>query len=663
MQPTNGYRHLLIALLLTQGCAAVWAQTTSAPTPATTSTPAATATAPPAYEDRLIEGGALEPQISTSGTAQTSSDGWPRAYSIGLQGGASTQNGVRTTYSGIHANAQIDTPSYGAFTLDIAGRSNPSSVFGVIENRRLPLNGGWFSSHAAGVVNLQMPSTPRAPSRFYLPGAPLFGATSRWENLRTGLEFAGSVGQPGRFNADAAATGFDRTEGQLATVGAAINRGNVQAGATLFSARDIASNTPAFGAFSESVTMQRADSLHLASAWHAGENFAQAQVFTSRTNSANSTSRATGVWFEAGTQFGAILHEAGAYRFEPNLTWGPLLTASDIQGIHYRASYRTRRWLWDANVEAFDSITGAQSAGQLLALNSRYQYARDIGFGGNLTLRKQNSNAYTAAVFGDVLSRWGNTRAQIDVGQSQTDEQSVRILLDQALANLPSALRVNLGVGIESLHSAGNTERAALLNALVGYETWAGIGLDASVRTRRLINSAGSASTDASLAAHWQINPYWQLSANYVASRGTFTQTANLDPLALPVAASSSNSTSFFVALRYSQQAGRTSAPLGGRSGDAAGRITGVLFLDENGNGKREAGELGAANVTVLLDGRFSARTNAQGAFEFAYVAAGEHRLTVEADNLPLPWFAPDSAIQFTVNARDTTQLDVGAKK
>jgi hypothetical protein len=652
MQAKGSQQRLLTALLLLQGSVTAWAQDVPASTPSPAPPPATT------YEDRLIEGGNLPPQISSGNTPEVSNEGWPRAYSISLQAGSTSQNGVDTNYSGLNANAQLDTPNHGAFTLDIAGRSNPGSMFGVVENRRLPLNGGWFASHAAGVVNLQMPSAQRNASRFFLPSTPLFGASSRWEQARSGLELAGSVGGRGRFNADAAATGFERAQGRLVTLGAAVNRSSFQAGATLFSARDV--SDPTTGDLTENIAVERADSLHLAGAWRSADSFAQVQALASRAVLDN----AAGLWFEAGTQVGAILHEAGAYRFEPNLTWGPLLTASDIQGAHYRASYRTRRWLWDANIEAFDSITGTQASGQLLALNSRYQYARDIAFGGNITLRKQRSNAYTAAVFTDVLNRWGNTRAQLDAGQSQTGEQTQRITLDHAFANMPSSMRVNLGLGAEYFKNAGTTERAALANALVGYEVWLGIGLDAGVRTRHVFGGQTSASsTDASLSARWQLNPYWQFSVNYIASRGTFSQTLNLDPLAPPMTDTRSNSTSFFIALRYAQQAGRSSVPLGGRPGDAAGRISGVLFLDENGNGKREASEAGAANVTVVLDGRFSARTNAQGTFEFAYVAAGEHSLAVVADNLPLPWFAPEGAVQFTVNARSVTPLEIAAKK
>ena len=103
-------------------------------------------------------------------------------------------------------------------------------------------------------------------------------------------------------------------------------------------------------------------------------------------------------------------------------------------------------------------------------------------------------------------------------------------------------------------------------------------------------------------------------------------------------------------------------APVGGRPGAAAGRLVGSVYLDENQNGKREAGEQGATSVTVLLDGRFAQQTDAQGRFEFPYVAAGAHVLTVISDNLPLPWgLVKDGRTEVRVFTRDSVSVDIGA--
>jgi hypothetical protein len=86
------------------------------------------------------------------------------------------------------------------------------------------------------------------------------------------------------------------------------------------------------------------------------------------------------------------------------------------------------------------------------------------------------------------------------------------------------------------------------------------------------------------------------------------------------------------------------------------------VYLDANENGRFDAGEAGAANVTVILDGRFSVRTDANGRFDFQAVAAGHHVITVQADNLPLPWTLTNSGrTEVEVSTRERTEVDIGA--
>jgi hypothetical protein len=92
--------------------------------------------------------------------------------------------------------------------------------------------------------------------------------------------------------------------------------------------------------------------------------------------------------------------------------------------------------------------------------------------------------------------------------------------------------------------------------------------------------------------------------------------------------------------------------------------VIGVLFLDENDNGRRDAGEAGAANVVILLDGRFAARTDADGRFVFPAVVAGDHFLVVVPDNLPLAWSIPaDARMNLQVGVRDQTRIELSARR
>jgi len=83
-----------------------------------------------------------------------------------------------------------------------------------------------------------------------------------------------------------------------------------------------------------------------------------------------------------------------------------------------------------------------------------------------------------------------------------------------------------------------------------------------------------------------------------------------------------------------------------------------------NDNGQFDANEQGAANVTVVLDGRFSTRTDEQGRFEFPMVVDGQHRINVISDNVPLPWtLVNDGRIEFDVPVRGTVNVDVPAQR
>ena len=89
-----------------------------------------------------------------------------------------------------------------------------------------------------------------------------------------------------------------------------------------------------------------------------------------------------------------------------------------------------------------------------------------------------------------------------------------------------------------------------------------------------------------------------------------------------------------------------------------------MVYLDANNNGQPDAGEAGAANVTVVLDGRFSVQTNAAGRFSFPVVATGHHVITVVADNLPLPWvLIGDGRRETEVTTRDRTVISIGAQR
>jgi len=123
-------------------------------------------------------------------------------------------------------------------------------------------------------------------------------------------------------------------------------------------------------------------------------------------------------------------------------------------------------------------------------------------------------------------------------------------------------------------------------------------------------------------------------------------------------------SSAFLLSLRFDASAGSRTAPLGNGFGAGAGSIAGRIFLDAVGDGMLHAGDAGAADVTVLLDGRFAATTDGSGRFEFPLVASGPHEIRVVPDNLPLPWAVADDGRRTVIlHTRESIDVDIAATR
>lgn len=107
--------------------------------------------------------------------------------------------------------------------------------------------------------------------------------------------------------------------------------------------------------------------------------------------------------------------------------------------------------------------------------------------------------------------------------------------------------------------------------------------------------------------------------------------------------------------------------PVGG-----AGVLEGRVYLDINSNHNREPSEKGVPGIIVILDGIQAVRTDQSGYYRFDAVSDGPHRVTLNADALPLPWVieaddkrqtgAPYVA-SVDVGVRSTIILDIAAEK
>jgi hypothetical protein len=165
----------------------------------------------------------------------------------------------------------------------------------------------------------------------------------------------------------------------------------------------------------------------------------------------------------------------------------------------------------------------------------------------------------------------------------------------------------------------------------------------------------------------YQVFQAWQILATYYDSRiGSWAPLTVDSPLTPPIATPipAMQERGMFLTIRYKRSTGLHFAPLGGAAGAASGEIAGIVYLDANSNGRCDAGEAGAQNVTVVLDGRFSVQTDVSGRFDFPAVATGRHVISVISDNVPLPWsLVGDGRTEVVVTTRERSDINMAAQR
>jgi SdrD B-like domain len=668
---THCARHLLLAsatgFILALGASA-GAQTSVSVTTSTGT--ASTAT----YQDKVMEGVAND-DVQDQAVNQYNSTGWPRGYSLETVWDQRRASGLSSSSLGLKASGYIDTPDYGSISaqasLQNAGGDSQTQSSYVVRQIGMPFDGGWRADNALGMVNLPAIDLARSSLRLSVPTPGMRGVTTLWQ--AQGLGLVAAWGQAGRFEGYPVA-GFEIARGHYQMLGAQKQQrasdGLWQWGAMAAQAKDVPSGLAATGS-----GLLDAQAVYVATrrewiAAGASPSFVQANAVTGHNNSQDilgaANPKASGLWLDGGFGQGAHRHNWGVFSLQPSLAWLDLPLASDLRGGYWRHNWRTRQWSVESGLELLNSVSGTLPKGYFANSNVRYQYSSDISFGAAATVRRYGVQAQSALLYTQFANSMGTARLQGETASADTGERQHKLQLDQDWTMLQ-------GMRLSTALSA-DRERSRSAQGLV-YKN--GIGLAVSTDWALGANTTFNQSFQARRASDasqytlnagvsWRFAPRWSVQATVYAISGSTQATALAQsPLTSPVTTSArTKDRGVFVSLRYQEDAGRALAPIGGAPGSAAGRLQGVVFLDDNKNGKRDAAERGAANVTVLLDGRFAAQTDAQGRYDFAYIVAGPHVLTVIGDNLPLPWaLEKDGRTEVRVYTRETSTVDLGAIK
>jgi hypothetical protein len=610
------------------------------------------------YQDKLIEDGRLAPEISDGDAAAQTSAGYPRGIRLDGLYSNYERNDVSTTNSGVGIGAFMVTPLHGAWNFDGVFGNAEGATVATLWQRDMPFQGGWRAANGLGMLNSPAIDLARFQPRWFLPTSPMVGALTEWRG-RGADQFTAGIGEPGVYTG-IYVPGFDRLGGRLTTAGGQLGlTPNWTAGLQYVDADDVTSAMQPAG----SAQPFKSRAWFGATAWEDRTQRYQLNVLGSDNSFTGSH---TGVWADGLVQDGRYGHGFGAFYLGADLAWGNQAVGNNGHGVYYRLNYGSRQWLWDAAFDYFVPLsTEAGNATVFANGSARYQIWQGLGIGGGGNARIDGHTAWSAFGYVEQVLPMLTSRTQLYVAENKPQRETT--LSANQTWNMPAGTRLNTTVLVGRYTDRDLSSSQYGLAVFGGGDIASNVSLDANVQWTQRTGEAQPTQLIGSLGFSWRIVPDLQLIGTLYRSRATTRIPLQiLSPILGPSTPTTNRADEqgAVLILRYEWRAGSLAAPLGGAAGTGAGRISGIVFLDVNDDGRFAAGEPGAANVTVLLDGRFSVRTDGQGRFEFPYVASGRHVITVVPDNLPLPWaLVNDGRSEVEVSVRETTTLEVGAQR
>lgn len=655
--------------------------------------PAAT----PPYIDRLMEGqpdldGGLQLKASSYNEA-----GWPRSWRIDYSVFKQTGNGNGNSATGaVDFGGFMETPHHGALSVQasLAQQGSGASAslapggdrYWRIDQRALPLDGGWMANHSAGSTNTAGTRLARGTGRVSLPATPIQGLSGQWY-LQDTMDLNAAAGRTGLFSG-LNTTGFASSGGSITSAGAqfrlpigkAAEAGErSDAALQLIDGKNIPDGAGP-GLTQDTRAYFAAASWEGPSPWGAGlaagygaasERVGglrlQANVVQSQ---GTQSGGATGLWLDAAWRTERWRQAAGMFRFEPNVRWGTTGLAGDLQGMYWQGDTSTRQWQAGFSAELSDAVSGGQAGGGasggsvFASLNGRYLLDTRNAVGAVLSFRTLSSPGQAVQLSWNRNSDWGQTQWRADLARA-SGARTFRLGVDHSWPLVGTAL-LSTSLALERLGGNANPTSGLVWGVLGTASPWPQWSLDASLRGAR--RSDGGESVNANIGLNWQASGGWSLSLRYTESRGQEAPQAlvvsALTAATLPPVANTPTYRSIQLLLRYQDHAGSPSAPLGGVPGAGAGSLAGSVFFDADANGRREASEGGVPGITVILDRRYVTQTDAQGRYEFPLVAAGEHLVEVSPDNIPLPWNPVlRDPVKTVIGVRQTHSLDFAVQR
>lgn len=596
------------------------------------------------YVDQLIEGAGAEPESTGTigeGQAVPGRRYVSAEYRVEARDPPSGGHGLE---QGFELHLRRETLNFGDLYLDAGVRDTHSAPGDVSVDRRngarlalyqeqFPIVEGWLADSALGVTRTPPNSLINSSYRIFLPTSQFSGASTVISDAAQSITAYG--GRLGRLEGSTIQT-FDATPGNVAGFG----------------------YTRRFGPWSvagETISLRGDPQVrdHDAASVAAEYGTIGAPVHDKAQVVADDHSN-LGAWFDGDVSSGRLRHRFGVFQLDPNLAWGDGQLANDQRGAYWRADYQLLSYtisggadLDQTNIRDDPSKVATRSGSAYGSFSLRID--RNLSVGAGLTYQQAHSRftdspratTVSGNAYASWFNPWGVSRFDLSTyrgtssGSPDNDIDTVSWSQDwPALGDVHFTSTAThareLAQGVRTLRSSlGLSAHGALLSDW----SW-----DGSAVYGRIENPLGAENdVNVSASATWQISRDWSGLAQL--SVTTFDPIPPLPGSTVPPIQRDKR---FLLGVRYEAASGTPYQSLGLQPGVGSGRLTGLVYFDDNGDGVRQPTERGAPNVAIYLDGRFPVTTDSQGRFTFPAVASGSHALRILNETLPLPWSIND---------------------
>ena len=574
--------------------------------------------------------------------------------------------GGKSYEDGLIFHARRETRDYGEFELLATLRNdrpsdelpNNDTTGGRLTLRQygFALNKNWLLDNSAGVLRSDADPVLSSSYRFNLPSTLVSGLKNWSRSDSTQLRFsAGKIGTLGTGRIE----DFDTTSGKLASMGIS----HILGDRWLLSGQVLALNE------ADEVDDHESGAVALQ---YQSDDKRHSYVGHTLLDSDGGN----GVWLDGDNQLGRWRHRYGIFWLEPDLLWSDVSLTDDQQGIYTRSELRSPRYnltvgtdFNEDNVD--DRADRPQRRTSNLFVTGNRRFSRSMSLGGTASFNRVNPrnslageetrihrlSTYIQQRFGFGTSRLEVFVADIDDGGDDGDIHGV--IWDQSW-DLSRQLSLSTTLSHTKSSGLNDDEQRDSANVLFSHTITPDLDWNGSANYTR-VKKAGRADTDnynATLGGGWHFLRNWDARLDLTWTRAEEAIDVLADNFDV-------DEKTLLLSIKHSFRGGRPFISAGNRTGSSGyGEISGEVFYDRNRDGERQAGERPARGVFVYLDSRYERVTDKEGRYTFSTVPAGEHRVSLAIEDLPLPWGLEDESPQsVAVSVRQNSVVNFALTK